>query len=362
MTNIYTCPLTGSTDCVELYQQNPVPVFQNKVFLTREAALDMTLAPVTLVQSLASGFVFNGTFGSVDMNYDSDYQNEQGNSEYFQQHLKSVIDLLDNKELLTGKIIEIGCGKGYFLTILKQRNKNVTGFDPAYEGTDKAIIKDYYSSKYSNLKADLIVLRHTLEHIPKPLEFIQQIATANQRRGKIYIEVPTFDWISEHQAVEDIFYEHCNYFTMDTLKLIFHKSFCEHVFNGQYLALIADLKDVKEEIDRNKFLPMKINFRSKINEYSQLVSTERNLAIWGGGAKGSTFVNLVDKNREKIKCVIDINKKKQHCYVGGTGHLIVPPSEIKSLDVKTILVMNSNYLSEIKNIINGLSVNIISIN
>jgi len=357
----YKCPLTGSEDCTVLYEQQPVPVFQNKVFTTKEAALKMQLAPVTLVHSNATGFVFNGSFGSIEMNYDTEYQNEQSNSGYFQQHLNHVLDLLDKKGLLRGKIIEIGCGKGYFLKMLQERNSNVTGFDPAYEGNDPSIVKDYYSEKYSDIEADLIVLRHTLEHIPTPLQFIQQIARSNKGRGKIYIEVPTFDWIVKNEAVEDIFYEHCNYFTKETLQLLFEKSDCDHVFNRQYLALTADLKDVKQVIEKKKVAPPKTIFGSKIKEYKDLVAGQSNLAVWGAGAKGSTFVNLVDPNCEKIQCVVDINIKKQNCYVGGTGHLIIPPSEINARKINSILVMNPNYLPEIKSIINGFPINTLSL-
>ena len=41
------------------------------------------------------------------------------------------------------------------------------------------VIKEYYSEKYAYLNAGLIVLRHTLEHIPKPFDFIKMIAKAN---------------------------------------------------------------------------------------------------------------------------------------------------------------------------------------
>lgn len=76
------------------------------------------------------------------------------------------------------KIIEIGCGKGYFLEMLRKNGFDVTGFDPAYEGDNPYIVKDYYSDQYSHLNADLIILRHTLEHIDDPLKFLHSIATA----------------------------------------------------------------------------------------------------------------------------------------------------------------------------------------
>ena len=75
-------------------------------------------------------------------------------------------------------------------------------------GYKSEIIKDYFSEKY-NTDADFLILRHTLEHIKDPFTFLHLIAKANNYLGKIYIEVPTFDWISDRTAFWDITYEHC---------------------------------------------------------------------------------------------------------------------------------------------------------
>ncbi|MFN8145394.1 MAG: class I SAM-dependent methyltransferase [Bacteroidia bacterium] len=319
------------------------------------------MASVNLAQSLACGFIFNGTFDPSKMDYDLNYQNEQSNSVYFQEHLENIIDLMESQQLLNGKIIEIGCGKGYFLNMLRSLQKDVTGFDPTYEGDSEFIIRDYYSSKYESLEADFIVLRHTLEHIYFPLKFLQQIASANKYKGKIYIEVPAFEWIQSHNAVEDIFYEHCNYFTRESLQLLFKNSRCEYVFNGQYLALTAELKDIKSEVEIRHLSATKVHFKDKITKYSQFLSTLNNVAIWGAGAKGSTFVNLIDPTCSKVRCVIDINTKKQNQYIGGSGHLIISPDDLKKYAIKTIIVMNPNYLEEIKSQLSDPSYTLLTI-
>ena len=355
------CPLTGSENVKILYQQKSVPLFQNKVYPTQHEAIVAPEADVILAQSLDTGFVFSGDFDINLLDYDANYQNEQSNSQFFQQHLESVIEIMDKNNLLEGKVLEIGCGKGFFMDILLERGVDITGIDPTYEGTSPSVIKDYYGEKYAYLDANFIILRHTLEHIPKPLDFIQMIAKANNYKGKIYIEIPTFDWIMNNNAVEDIFYEHCNYFVPDTIKLLFEECQCEYIFNGQYIGIIAELGKVKEKVKKVEDVkPYETTFADKIDIYRQLVNDYDNLAIWGAGAKGSTFLNLIDKDCRKVKCVIDINPKKQNRYIGGTGHIIVPPNEIQNYGVENILVMNTNYLNEIKTIINN-KINLITL-
>jgi hypothetical protein len=64
--------------------------------------------------------------------------------------------------------------------------------------------------------------------------------------GKIYIEVPCFDWICNHRAWLDIFYEHVNYFRLTDFHRMFDAVYkAGHIFNGQYLYVVADLATIR---------------------------------------------------------------------------------------------------------------------
>lgn len=355
------CPLTGSTNVKVIYEQRPVPLIQNKVYPKKEDAVNADTIGVTLAQSLDNGFVFSANFSDSIIDYDMHYQNEQSNSSYFKKHLDHVIDIMEANNTLSDKVVEIGCGKAFFLDMLLDRGVDIIGFDPTYEGHSPKVVKDFFSDKYSDIGAGFIILRHTLEHISAPYDFIKTIAAANKHKGKIYIEVPTFEWIMEHNAIEDVFYEHCNYFTLETLQMLFKKSVGGHFFNGQYIYVIADLADVKEELEVRNIVPYEVKFQEKLKEYDALLNRLPNIAIWGAGAKGSTFLNLLDKDAQKIKFVVDINPKKQHRYTGGTGHYIIKPQELEGKGIEHIIVMNENYLDEIKAVTDPLNINLITL-
>ena len=355
------CPLTGSDNVKIIYHQKPLPLIQNKVYPSKEAARNAPCAEVLLAQSLDNGFVFNTNFSDFTIDYDQHYQNEQSNSVYFKRHLNDIIGLMYQHKCLDGKVVEIGCGKAFFMNMLLDKGVDIIGFDPTYEGDSPKVIKDLFSEKYTNVQADFIILRHTLEHISAPFQFVQTIAAANNFKGKIFIEVPTFEWIVKHNSTEDIFYEHCNYFTLDTLQMLFTKSIGGHFFNGQYIYVIADLADVKSEIEKREIVPYHVKFKDKIEEYSNLVDSKNSIAIWGAGAKGSTFLNLIDKNCEKVKLVIDINPRKHHQYIGGTGHYIINPSELKEYNIENVILMNINYIDEIKEVTDQLHINLLTL-
>ena len=60
-----------------------------------------------------------------------------------------------------------------------------------------------------------------MEHIQNPYEFLSQLKDANGGGGRVYIEVPCFEWICEHRAWFDIFYEHVNYFRRSDFNRMF---------------------------------------------------------------------------------------------------------------------------------------------
>lgn len=342
----------------KLYEIKGIPVFQNKVCTSVEEAKNVNRGNVLLEQEPISGLIYNAAFEPDLMVYDQGYQNEQGHSPFFQAHLNEVLSFIQSLTGSKDKIVEIGCGKGLFLEMMRETGLDVTGFDPTYEGNKPYIIKEYFDES-SFVTADLIVLRHTMEHIPKPFDFLKRVAKANHGRGKIFIEVPTFDWIVEHKAFWDIFYEHCNYFTEVSFSSTFSKSETGKLFGGQYMYIVAELKNLLETPqlkERQLFSFNKI--QEEKNNWETFLLAHRSIAIWGAGAKGNTFLNLLDPQGKKVSLVIDMNPAKQGKYIAGTGHAIVSPEALVSKGVKEVLVMNENYLSEIEKMVSGLNIKV----
>ena len=115
----------------EIFRAEVLPVLQNRMFPTQAAALASSLGDVVLVQDDRTGLIFNEAFDSSRLVYDQDYQNEQACSGVFKAHLDDVAAVV--KKYFQGKsLIEVGCGKGYFLEHLRTLGFNITGIDPAY--------------------------------------------------------------------------------------------------------------------------------------------------------------------------------------------------------------------------------------
>jgi SAM-dependent methyltransferase len=334
----------------EIYRAEQLPVFQNRMFLTEQAARNCTKGDVVLVQDTETGLIFNQAFKPELMEYDSDYQNEQAVSGAFQRHLQEVSEVV-TKHFQACSLIEVGCGKGYFLEQLQKLGFKVTGLDPTYEGSNPSVIKEYFSPE-TGLQADGVILRHVLEHVQDPVGFLSKIRESNGGNGKIYIEVPCFDWICEHRAWFDIFYEHVNYFRLGDFDRMFGRIYeSGRIFGGQYLYVVADLATIRTPTcSESDYFDFPEDFLGAARLKTQAAERKMAPAIWGGASKGVIFALFMERSGARIDIVIDINPAKQGKYLAATGLMIRSPAEAMRMLVPgaDIFVMNSNYLSEIQ--------------
>jgi SAM-dependent methyltransferase len=110
-------------------------------------------------------------------------------------------DFLHQRIKENDAILDVGCGKGFVIERLLSKTKNITGIDYDKKSIKEAQMKlvnvnficadvfDYLQNA-EDIRFDVIVLSHVLEHIDSPNEFIKRIS----RRAKhFYIEVPDFE-------------------------------------------------------------------------------------------------------------------------------------------------------------------------
>ena len=344
--------------CRELYRVEQLPVLQNRMFTTEDEALSCAKGDVVLVQDMKTGLVFNQTFRPELMEYGQDYQNEQACSSVFRGHLDEVTSIIRH-HFVGESLIEVGCGKGHFLEHLQAEGFSITGIDPAYEGVNPRIIKAPFDPALG-IAADGIILRHVLEHVSDPVGFLTAIRNSNGSHGKVYIEVPCFDWICRHRACFDVYFEHVNYFRLIDFQHMFgvvHEA--RNIFGGQYLFVVADLSTLCPPAYSDECrVVIPVDFLSQIELHADLLkATEhgQHSALWGGASKGVIFALFMQRAGANIDLVVDINPAKQGKYLPASGLRVYSPDEaVQMLEPGAfIFVMNSNYLEEIKQLTNN---------
>ena len=372
MNGAIACPVCERREARIFLRREQVPVHQNLVLSTREEALRVTRGDLVLAACGACGFVFNSAFDSGKLAYGENYDNTQSHSPYFARYMAQLAHHLVHDEGVRGsRIVEVGCGKGLFLRMLvtdaECANTGV-GFDPSYVGPDMELEgrlrfeRRFYDESCADVPADVVVCRHVIEHVPDPLELLRAVrrALGKARSPRIYFETPCVEWILRNRVIWDFFYEHCSLFTAASLRTAFERTgfavkSVGHVFGGQYLWLEAGLS-AGEHAPRlepggiaalgAEFAQAESNLRAGWRERVERLAARGKVAIWGAGAKGTTFAHLLDPQSEIIDCLVDLNPGKQGRFVPGTGHCIVDVPGLAARGVHTAILMNPNYRQE----------------
>jgi len=312
-----------------LYEATDFPILKNRVYRTREEAINCPRGDIRIVEDWKTGLIYNDAFRAELMHYDSNYNNEQANSPFFKEHLASVKGII-RCQLGDQSLIEVGCGKGFFFELLLAEGFDITGFDPTYEGSSPRIVKKYF--KPGMLKPSRgLILRHVLEHVPDPYRFLCDLRDANGGQGLIYIEVPCFDWICEKCAWFDIFYEHVNYFRMiDFFKMFGTVRASGRLFGEQYLYIVADLATLKPpKYEKNKSVCFPEGFlNSLISKERPEQNTTEHKVVWGGASKGVIFSILRERMVKPLIAVVDINPEKQEKFLPVTGLKVLSPEQL----------------------------------
>lgn len=376
------CPACDSPDTEIFLVRRSVPVNQNTLFPDPESARSVSRGTLQMTVCRACGFVFNRAFDAAKLRYDDTYDNNQTCSHVFTKHVDDLVSyLLRDEGLEDVTIVEVGCGKGYFLERLvagSAKNRGI-GFDPTYLGplvsSDGRLQfeRTFYGRHSRDVTADVLVCRHVIEHVPDPFAMLSRIreSLTASPHAKVYFETPCVEWILRNGVFWDFFYEHCSLFTRRSLTALFHRSGFEvlsvrHVFDGQYLWLEARPGDTgRSAVDASEIVCLAESFApraeaavTRLRRRISDLQRDGQVAIWGAGAKGVTCAYLVDENRELVDCLVDLNPRKQGHFVPASAHPIVGYDALANRNVRSALVMNPNYLGENRDLLDALGLRV----
>lgn len=186
-----------------------------------------------LVSCQTCGFVFSEKIPSeIEL---IEHYDGYGRNDYLSPlTIKRYNELLTEFEKFrnTNKILDVGCGVGYFLEVALERGWEVYGT----EYTDHAVeicSRKGISMKQGKLNTsdfvpesfDIITSFEVLEHINNPIEEIKNFHTLLRKGGLSYITTPNFNSLLRYKLKEEYnvitYPEHLCYYTPKTLSRLF---------------------------------------------------------------------------------------------------------------------------------------------
>jgi SAM-dependent methyltransferase len=301
---------------------------------------------------------------------------------------KQFSDFVNRYSLKRKKIIETGCGKGEFLSIMQEFAAESYGLEFSKQSVAECkknglkVFSGFVGNadyKISNSPFDAFFTLNFLEHLPEPNSFLRGIYNNLTNDGIGLIEVPNFDMILQKKLFSEFIGDHLFYFTKETLSstLLLNgfeivnckvewydyiiSAVVRPVRNYQKkagkvewakdteVAKISNVVKKKKKTDLSDFQSYQSKLKNEIEKYLSLFKNKK-VAIWGASHQALAIISLLNLSG-KIVYVVDSASFKQGKFTPATHIPIVSQDKLYSEPVDAIIVMAAGYSDEVANII-----------
>lgn len=216
-----SCPVCSSRDVKEIIRREsqPYSIFWNGDGSIPELNVEISMCGSCGIVFQKSAYTtedYERNFERIYNTYtllSNDLRPFPSNDDYYQDALCVLTDCVELKKVTN--VLEIGSNRGDFLYHIKSNcpHLNVLGLEPSslpFVGVPT--IKSFFDKNLFSNSFDLVIIRHVLEHIKRPKEFLCDIKEILTKQGLIFIEVPNFAQDMKEYA-EIFIAEHVGYFT-----------------------------------------------------------------------------------------------------------------------------------------------------
>jgi len=258
------------------------------------------------------------------------------------------------------KVIEIGCGRGEYLSLMHKSGAEAYGLEYSEESVKHCVKNGLKVSKGFIQKSadringapfDAFFILNFLEHLPEPNSTLRGIYNNLTDEAIGLVEVPNFDMILRKKLFSEFISDHLFYFTMNTLKIAlelngFEIIECNEVWHDYIISAIVKKRG---KVDISHFYKYQAKLKAEIEEYINRFG-DKKVAIWGAGHQALAVISLINLG-DKIKYIVDSAPFKQRKYTPATHIPIVSPDAPNSDPVDAIIVMAASYSDEVARII-----------
>lgn len=258
---------------------------------------------------------------------------------------------------LAGKtVVEIGCGQGHLLSILRDTGLRPTGleYDPvdATQLPDGIEIEHGYPTQRRLIRGapfEAFVCINFLEHAPDPSAFLTGITAILADDAVGLLEVPSLEHLLETRCGYDWIADHVSYFSKDTLRLALELSGfvvddIERTWKGYDLLAYVHKRPVSGAERLREDLAMAV---ANLSAFLDMESARgHRVAVWGASHQALTLLAEADIG-DCIAYIVDSAEFKQGRFTPVTHLPVVAPATLTHEPVDTVLVMAAGFSDEV---------------
>lgn len=280
-------------------------------------------------------------------------------------------------------ILEIGCNDLYTLQRLKKRAEALYGIDPILKSQEKhrnndkiKIIGDFFENvdiKGLNIKLDLVLSSHTLEHIEDPKRLMQKMFEVSSKDTLFFFQFPGLESLVKDAHFDQIFHQHYNYFSLQSILHLLNEVGGE-LFDFQInpyhwgTLMIAFKKKTFGSARRSQKYNCRIQRHSEdyirtqygiflqcMEITAQIIDAYKNRSIYGYGA--ASMLPVLEYYLDRINAfryIIDDDPTKKDLYYLNVPVQIKPLKQINDIEKSVVVVTAVNSLHTVRSIVSKL--------
>lgn len=269
-------------------------------------------------------------------------------------------DFVRDRRLAGRKVIEIGCGRGEYLALMKGAGADAYGLEYAPDSVKECLRRglkvaqgyvDGEEVRFEGAPFDAFFIMNFLEHMPDLNGVLKGICNNLAPEAVGLVEVPNFDMILKKNLFSEFIGDHLFYFTRDTLGLAlqlngFEVLDCQPVWQDYILSAVVT-KRARADVTAYALHQQKI--QNDLESYLHRFP-EGKVAVWGAGHQALALLALC-RLEGRIRYVVDSAPFKQGKYTPATHVCIVSPERLEQDPVEAVIVMAAAYSDEVAGII-----------
>lgn len=267
---------------------------------------------------------------------------------------------IDEHGLRGKRVVEVGCGRGEFLSLLQPLDVEAYGLESSERAAAECaaaglrVMQGYPGEgggAWDNGPFDGFLLLMFLEHMPEPGAALCAIADNLADGAAGLVEVPNFDMVVRRTLFSEFVADHLLYFTGETLRTTLE-------INGFDVVRVDELRDgyVLSAVVRKRGRLDISGFREQQQRLTRELQTylagfgARRVAVWGAGHQAFATIAMTGIPGA-IRYVVDSAPFKQGRYTPATHLPIVAPETLRTDPVDAVIVMAASYSDEVARIV-----------
>jgi len=209
-------------------------------------------------------------------------------------------------------VIDWGCNDLYLLKQLEHLSEERVGIDPIWNGRESEntevgikvignLIEEIDLEKVLEKPPDLILCRHTIEHISDPKSVLRKLIQFAAPNAIFIFETPNFDTLIDRGRFDQIFHQHLQYFSLRSFHYLFHE------LGVEFLGFKENYHD---------WGALLVVFRKSTPQISQPIQVKYDICLM------KTYYKIFQEGLISFRRLVDASKYRRQIFGYGAAEML----------------------------------------